>query len=320
MENHTAKHFVLQLGSLITLYLSIAFLLVLLFNIINLAYPDAADAYWQIEGYSDAVRIGIAMLIVFFPAYLILTRKVNQIRRQESSDGSYLGFTKWLIYLSLLVGGGVILGDLVAVILGFLNGELTTRFMLKAGLLLVVVGLAFYYYLLDARGYWSANEKKSVTYGMFTALFVFISLIVGFNYIETPEVVREMKLDEKQVTDLQDMQFRIQDYLAANNKLPANLEEAYSGLIVPTAPEDRPAYEYEVTENGFSLCADFAHASQNRDNISYPAEVYDTSVIDMRIKGGSNWDHPAGRHCFPRTISQSSNNTNPGEVPVKVIN
>ena len=105
MENHTAKHFVLQLGSLITLYLSIAFLLVLLFNIINLAYPDAADAYWQIESYSDAVRIGIAMLIVFFPAYLILTRQVNQIRRRESSDGSYLGFTKWLVYLSLLVAG-----------------------------------------------------------------------------------------------------------------------------------------------------------------------------------------------------------------------
>ena len=153
MENHTAKHFVLQLGSLITLYLSIAFLLVLLFNIINLAYPDAADAYWQIESYSDAVRIGIAMLIVFFPAYLILTRQVNQIRRRESSDGSYLGFTKWLVYLSLLVGGGVILGDLVAVILGFLNGELTTRFMLKS---------VFCYLVLISRSvFWSDWDRES---------------------------------------------------------------------------------------------------------------------------------------------------------------
>jgi hypothetical protein len=41
-----------------------------------------------------------------------------------------------LVYLSLLVGGGVLLGDLVAVILAFLNGEITTRFILKAGVLL----------------------------------------------------------------------------------------------------------------------------------------------------------------------------------------
>jgi hypothetical protein len=48
-----------------------------------------------------------------------------------------------LVYLSLLVGGGVLLGDLVAIILAFLNGEITTRFILKAGVLLVVVGAAF---------------------------------------------------------------------------------------------------------------------------------------------------------------------------------
>ena len=48
-ENQTAKHFVLQLGSLITLYLSIGFLLVLLFSIINLIYPDAAEGYWRLE-------------------------------------------------------------------------------------------------------------------------------------------------------------------------------------------------------------------------------------------------------------------------------
>ncbi|MEN9922388.1 MAG: hypothetical protein RL097_665, partial [Candidatus Parcubacteria bacterium] len=39
MENHTAKHFVLQLGSLASLYLSLSFLLVLLFGVINLIFP-----------------------------------------------------------------------------------------------------------------------------------------------------------------------------------------------------------------------------------------------------------------------------------------
>ena len=43
MENHTAKHFVLQLGSLVSLYLSLSFLIVLIFGVINKMFPDAAD-------------------------------------------------------------------------------------------------------------------------------------------------------------------------------------------------------------------------------------------------------------------------------------
>jgi hypothetical protein len=39
-----------------------------------------------------------------------------------------------------------------------------------------------------------------------------LSLVVGFNHIKTPAQVREMKLDETQVSDLQNMQYRIEDY------------------------------------------------------------------------------------------------------------
>lgn len=303
MENHTAKHFVLQLGSLITLYLSIGFLLVLLFNIINLIYPDAVDSYWQIEGYSEGVRLGIAMLLVFFPTYLILTRKVNQTRRQENLSGSYLGFTKWLIYLSLLVGGGVILGDLVAVILGFLNGELTTRFLLKAGLILIVVGSAFYYYLQDARGYWLTQEKKSVTFGVMMAGLVLVSVVTGFFYTESPTVVREMKLDEKQITDLQDMQWRIENHLRNNSVLPATIEELYVGVPVPKADEGREDYAYKITEAGFELCAEFLHPSMvNRgvEGISYPIYPDEAGLI----KGVYNWDHEAGYYCFERIVDK----------------
>jgi uncharacterized protein YacL len=157
MENTTPKHFVLQLGSLISLYISLGFLLGLLFGIINLKFPDATEGYWALESASSAVRLGIAMVIVFFPTYLILTRLVNKLRRQEK-NGSYLNLTKWLVYLSLLVGGGVLLGDLVAVIMTFLEGEITQRFIFKALAVLVVVGLAFHYYILDARGFWLAQN------------------------------------------------------------------------------------------------------------------------------------------------------------------
>ena len=299
MENHTAKHFVLQLGSLASLYLSLAFLLVLTFGLINILVPDATDSVWQIEGASQMVRIGIAMVIVFFPTYLILTRIVNQTRRRNT-DGSYLGLTKWLIYLSLLVGGAVLLGDLVAVVMAFLEGEITERFILKAGAVLIVVGAAFYYYLLDARGHWIANEKKSIIYGTVAAVVVALIVLTGFIQAGSPAEVREVKLDETQLDDLREIQWRIQDHLTVNAALPATLDEL-EGAALPEAPEDRPAYQYELTENGFQLCATFAEAS--RGDQRYYGRPYIPETESIVIVNPDNWQHDAGAVCFARVVN-----------------
>ena len=298
MENNMAKHFVLQLGSLITLYLSITFLVVLLFNIINLLFPDVTEGYWMLESASESVRLAIAMLIVFFPTYLILTRRVNTLRRAEANS-TYLGLTKWLMYLSLLVGGGIILGDLVAVIYSFLEGELTTRFLLKAGVLLAIVSAAFYYYLQDARGYWLKREKISIYYGLGMAVVVLTSLVTGFFHIETPVVVREMKLDDTQIQHLQSIQSKIEEVMSiSSSTLPKSLEEAYDGFPIPEAPEDRPAYTYEVTKAGFNLCATFSRASTPETaDMYYAKPMFETGML---IKNGSNWSYKEGRYCFER--------------------
>jgi hypothetical protein len=298
MENHTAKHFVLQLGSLITLYLSLSFLLVLLFGIVNILFPDAADGYWQVESAHSNVRLGIAMVVVFFPTYLALTRSVNKLRREEKS-GAYLGLTKWLVYLSLLVAGLVLLGDLVAVIMTFLEGELTQRFLLKALAVLVVIGSAFYYYVLDARGYWLKNEKKSVQFATGTIAIVLASLVYGFMNIETPTEVREQKLDATQITDLQNIQYRIQDYYVTNSKAPESLS-ALGEPAVPTAPENRPAYRYNVTNEGFELCATFAKESASDEWVGTMA-IMEKSFI----RNPDNWQHGAGEVCFERVVNKA---------------
>lgn len=303
MENHTAKHFVLQLGSLASLYLSLSFLLVLLFGVINLLFPDATDAVWKIEQASSSVRIGIAMVAVFFPTYLILTRYVNQARRHER-EHRYLGLTKWLIYLSLLIGGGVLLGDLVAVIMNFLEGELTQRFILKALAVLIVVGAAFSYYLLDAKGYWLQNERRSIIFGSIAVVLVLISLILGFGNTSTPSEVREEKLDQTQIADLQNIQWQIQDYLVVNDTLPATLDDL-TNTKLPTAPENRPAYRYEVTENGFNLCATFATDSKT-DEYLYARPLPVMREETPSIANPNNWDHGKGEVCFERVVKQAT--------------
>lgn len=300
MENHTAKHFVLQLGSLVSLYLSLGFLLTLLFGVINIMFPDAINGYWETESAHSNVRLGIAMVIVFFPTYLVLTRLVNNLRRTEK-DGAYLSLTKWLVYLSLLVGGGVLLGDLVAVIMTFLDGEITQRFILKAFAVLIVVGAAFHYYILDSRGFWLKNEQKSVMFAMGALVAVIASLGFGFANIETPAAVREQKLDATQVSDLQQIQWRVQDYAMTNKKLPESLDQL-GEPAVQTAPEDRTAYRYNVTSEGFELCANFAQPSTESENMMYPTS---TGIeAKMMIQNPDNWQHKAGEVCFKRLINK----------------
>jgi type II secretory pathway pseudopilin PulG len=300
MENHTAKHFVLQLGSLISLYLSLSFLLVLLFGFINILLPDSIASIWEVERAADSIRIGFAMALVFFPTYIILTRLVNKNRR-KSTDHSYLGLTKWAIYLSLLLSGLVLLGDLVAVIMSFLEGELTGRFLLKAASVLLVIGGAFTYYILDAKNYWVKREQQSLWYGGVVSLLILSILVAALTQIPNPTQVREMKSDSLMVEALQNIQWRVEDYYNMNEELPADLSTIFGEFDVPQAPANKPDYTYEITGEGtYQLCATFTHPSTGVQN-QYGA---DRVSIAPGFPGNYNWDHKAGEWCFERMVQK----------------
>lgn len=298
MEN-TAKNFALQLGSLVSLYVTIVGLIILLFSVITVHYPDAAQGYWEIESAQTSIRFGIAMLIVFFPTYLILTRLVNNVRRNE--HGTYLMLTKWLIYLSLLVGGAAILGDLVSVINGYLEGELTIRFALKALSFFVVIASAFVYYLFDAKGYWQTHEQESITYGIGATILVIAGLTLGFMNTQTPSEVRDYRLDSTQVNDLMLIQSNIESSYNTKNALPDSIEDAFGGIEMPTSPENRDAYEYRTTgATSYELCATFAYESSKSEQMQFSEPMY---VGDMGIKGNNNWTHGEGHWCFTRNVA-----------------
>ncbi len=290
MNKNTPKHFVIQFGAIIALYASVTALIMLLYAIINLQFPDASYS-WESESARGTIRATMAVLIVFFPTYLVLTRFSNQNRRLES-NGEYLGLTRWLVYLTLLIAVGVMLGDLVTLINYFLNGEITTRFLYKVFALLFVVGGVFHYYLLDVRGYFTNRVDKSTYFAFGAIALVIASLSFGYQYIETPSEVRAERLDQVQVSDLQSMQSYIENFYLMNQALPDTLETAYGALPVPNAPEGRTAYTYEQTgEQTYQLCATFAAPSSSLEE-SYamaPEKNYD-------------WTHKAGQWCFERVI------------------
>ncbi len=293
------KQFTIQLGALLTLYASITSLLVLLFNIININFPDAAEAYYVSESARGAIRVSMGFLFVMFPTYLLLTRLSNQDRR-KNSGGEYYVFTKWLVYLSLLVAGGVLLGDLITLIIYFLNGEITTRFILKVILLLFVVSIAAYYYLLDLRGYFIDHVRHSIYFGIGVTILTLATLVYGYSLIETPAEVRERRIDDRQVEALQDMQWRIEEHYRMNKALPVNISDVYSVSDVPEAPTDRAGYEYKVIDkNNYELCATFAYSSESST----------MSPMMMYKEQNYNWEHEAGNWCFER-VADTNNTVN----------
>lgn len=288
---NSPKQFVLQLGALIALYVSLTALIVLCFSIINLHFPDAATAVYEDESARTAIRSTIAVLLVFFPTHLVLTRIGNKIRRRESG-GTYTSFARWLIFISLLVAGGILLVDLVILINYFLNGEITPRFLAKVAVLLVLVGTAFTYYLLDVRNYFKDKLQQAYYFGSGALLVVVLALVFGYQYIETPQAVRERRIDEQQVSDLQQIQSYIENYYLTEKSLPNDLATAYKGFALPTAPAGRSGYTYKVTdEQNYELCANFATESTESER-SY-----------MSPEQNFNWLHKAGEWCFARTVT-----------------
>jgi len=133
-----------------TLYLTTFNLGRLIFQFINLGFPDAAEFIGYGESARQAIRFSVASLIIAFPIFLYLSLLIGRaIRRDPSKRASKV--RKWLTYMTLFVAAGVIIGDLTALVYSFLGGELSPRFALKVVTVGVIAGGIFGYYLWDLR-------------------------------------------------------------------------------------------------------------------------------------------------------------------------
>lgn len=302
------KDFFLHIGAMVTLYITVFSLIALLFQYIEIIFPDRLDVYRDI--YSSGVRFQIASLIVIFPVYLFITRLLNQDLR-KNPEKQNLGIRKWLIYLTLFIAGGTVLVDFIVLLNTFLGGELTTRFIFKVLVVLIIVGNVFAYYFFDLKGKWEKEPKAAKTVAWAVSLVVLISIIGGFFLIGSPKTQRLMRFDQERVNDLQSIQWQIVNYWQQKEVLPNSLiqlDDPISSYIVPTDPQSGEEYTYRVTENlTFELCAVFNNESSGVGSTA-PRAVKIAEPFSLE---GSNWQHGAGEVCFERTID-------PDLYPVRV--
>ena len=144
----SARQAFLYLISFIALYITAFSLGTLLFQFINDAYPDLAARGRHFS--VSSIRTSLASIIVAFPLYLFLMRLLKKAEKRDPEQRQSK-IRKWLAYLTLVIAAGIIIGDLIAVLSGFLGGELSIRFALKALTIFTITGSIFVYYLKDLR-------------------------------------------------------------------------------------------------------------------------------------------------------------------------
>ncbi len=133
-----------------TLYWSAFHLGSLLFDIINVMFPDPATDQAQAGQYEQyvrsAMRWSISSLIVAFPVFLYMSRLIARDIAADPNKG-HSKVRRWLTYLTLFFASGIIIGDVITLLYNLLGGEITIRFLLKAVVVAFIAGTVFWYYL-----------------------------------------------------------------------------------------------------------------------------------------------------------------------------
>ena len=285
-----AREAFLYLVSFIAMYVSAISFVILVFGLIDNAFPDALD---RSDISTSEAATAIASVIVAFPLYLLVTRRLAvQVAADPERRQSLV--RRWLTYLTLVVGAGIILGDLIALLADLLAGDPTLRFALKAVSILAVTGCIFGFYFWDMRQAEAPEASAKATLTLRALLAVVLIVVIGcIGYaaylMGSPGQQRDIALDRDRVSHLTNISANIDTYWGFNEELPAELAQMSGPRYFIGRghdPESGVPYEYRVIEGArYELCAVFSTDTAN------------VSERDRSFSEGA-WDHGVGRTCF----------------------
>ncbi|MDQ3287446.1 MAG: hypothetical protein M3Q42_04150 [Pseudomonadota bacterium] len=126
-------------------------------------------------------------------------------------------------------------------------------------------------------------------------LVVLVTVIAAIVTMGSPSEQREIRLDERRVSDLARISDAIDSYAERRESLPPDLATlaAQPGRdLAISDPATGEPYGYEVIGDGrYRLCAVF---------------ITDTGQYEARPALGDDWLHGRGRQCFERKLEDDS--------------
>ena len=271
----------------------------LAFNLIDRWLADTLFVTPYSQGYDMySTAAAMASVLVAFPIYLLVSRSVL---RDERSHPEKLGspVRKWLTYMALVIAAGILIGDLITVLTYFLRGEITSRFLAKAFVVLIISGGVFFYYFGGLRkseaGDVQPNPRRDAWMAGISGALVLGMMLAGFLSIGSPRTQRMLRADRRRIQDLYQLSLKINSLWNSNgHQLPSHLDELSDVPMVD--PISRAAYEYHLGEGSrYQLCATFGLSSEQNEG-SF---------------GSTMWSHAAGHYCFSLDCSHLPDNAYP---------
>ncbi|MFA6307716.1 MAG: DUF5671 domain-containing protein [Patescibacteria group bacterium] len=308
-RNDSAKYaffYVLSLVALIFMSISVG---IVIFQIINKQIVDIINDY--MINYNDgAMKFAISAIIVSAPIYYLTSRQIFKSLFAGILDKD-AGVRKWLTYFILLVSVVVMIGFLIATINNFLDGDLTTKFILKALTALIIAGAVFYFYFYDIRRE-EVQGKKDKMISIFawaSIVVVTVVFIASWFTVDSPAETRSKKIDTEVINNLSEINSAIVNYFTLNDTMPSDLSVLMttdSGYRLTEQAIKQPSgdkyYDYQVTsDNEYKICADFLTSNLNDDSDMYYFN--------------NEYKHDKGYQCFSQNVV-SVNNSKTVPAPV----
>lgn len=232
------------------------------------------------------VTTSLAAILVAFPLYLLVSRMVL---REAAADPDKLdsGIRKWLTYMALVIAASVFMGDLIAALAYLLRGELTSVFLAKSFVVLVLSTGVFWYYFGGLRRVEAAAGRfsRDRIMAMASAAVVVVMIALGFMQLGAPSAQRKLVADRQRVQQLYRLSSAIRNYWQTHSsQIPGSLADLPGTY---TDPITHQAFEYRPAQGSqYQLCAVFAAGSPPESESQAPRVDPDA------------WNHPSGRHCF----------------------
>jgi hypothetical protein len=257
----------------------------ILFQMINKFVGDL-DKSLPASFFQSSVKFGIAALFIASPIFFFVSRVINK-RISSGIISLDSSVRRWLTYVILFFAASTIIGDLIALIMNFLEGDYTFSFLLKISVILLIAGSIFGYYFWDMRrkDLESIIIKNSAVATFLAVLIIFIS---AFFLIDSPKVAREKKIDEQALIALQSIDSSVRNYFQQSGKLPEKTNDLKGTGFEVNLKEDALVKYKKIDEKTYSLCASFLVSNMND---TYQQYAYPDA---------KEWKHETGNVCFDR--------------------
>jgi hypothetical protein len=220
------------------------------------------------------LRWAAAALIVSLPI-LALVRRTIARDAAANPMARMTPIYRALAYFTLLVTALIMAGNLICLVINFLEGDATLRFTLKSLVVMAIAGGIYLLYSSDVR------REEAITAGAAsqpavlppappwrtsleraaTAMAV-AALVAALGLIGSPMRARMLRLDGQRVGDLRALQSSIEMYHTRRGSLPATLDDLAKDpdtFVVDVAdPVTRQPYGYtRIDERNYQLEAIF---------------------------------------------------------------